>query len=143
MKAQSMKVTAVSAALAAGLALVAAACGTSAASPADGGHVAAAPAAGAKLQVLENIPGGQARRWSLRCDPVGGTMPDATAACRLLATDATILRPARATHIMCKKVMAARTFTITGTWHATKVHEVVADGGCDLRRWSEMAQIFY
>jgi len=70
-------------------------------------------------------------------------MPDAAAACRLLATDATILHPMRVTHIRCPMIMAnARTFTITGTWSGSKLHEVVTDGGCDLRRWSKMAQIF-
>jgi Subtilisin inhibitor-like len=142
MKAQSLKVTAASAAVAAGLGAVAA-CGSSVASPADGGQVAA-PAASAKLQVLESVPGGQTRRWSLRCEPAGGTVPDAAAACRLLTTDTTILRPSPATHIMCRKATGgARTFTITGTWRGKKVREVVADGGCELRRWSQMAQIFY
>jgi hypothetical protein len=94
--------------------------------------------------VLENTPGDQPRHWSLRCDPGGGTMPDAAAACRLLATDATILHPVRATHIMCRTITTGvRTFTITGTWYGTRLHEVVADGGCNLRRWSQLAQIFY
>ena len=139
---QSLKVTAASA-LAAGLGLLAAACGSAAAPPTDTGQNATNQAARAKLQVVETIPGGQARHWSLRCDPAGGTMPDAAAACQLLATDATILHPLRGTHIMCPMITAnARTFTITGTWSGSKLHEVVTDGGCDLRRWSKMAQIF-
>ena len=144
MKAQSLRVTAASGALAAGLGFLAAACGSTAAAPTGGGQVAVNPASKAKLQVVENTPGSQARHWSLRCDPAGGTMPNAAAACRLLATDATILHPIRDTHIMCQTITAnVRTFTITGTWHGTKLHEVVTDGGCDLRRWSRMAQIFY
>lgn len=144
MKPRSLSVPAASWALAAGLGLLAAACGSTAAPPANGGHVATNPAAKAKLQVVESGPGGQARHWSLRCDPAGGTMPDPAAACRLLATDATILHPMGATHIMCRPIMAnARSFTITGTWYGTNLHEVVTDGGCDLRRWSRMAQIFY
>lgn len=144
MKPQSLRVTAASAALAAGFVLLAAACGSTAAPPTDGGQVAMNPASRAELQVVENMPGGQARHWSLRCDPAGGSMPDAAAGCRLLSTDATILHPMRTTHIMCPKIMAnARTFTITGTWHGTRLHEVVTHGGCDLSRWSKMAQIFY
>jgi hypothetical protein len=143
MKPRNPRVTAASVVLAAGFGLLAAACGSTAAPPTDGGLVATNPASKAKLQVIESMPGGQARHWSLRCNPAGGTMPDAAAACRLLATDATILHPRRATHIMCPMIVAnARTFTITGTWHGTKLHEVVTDGGCDLRRWSMMAQIF-
>jgi hypothetical protein len=144
MKPMSLKVAAASVTLAAGFGLLAAACGTAAAPRAGGGQVATNPASKAKLQVVETEQGGQARHWSLRCDPAGGTMPDAAAACRLLATDATILHPVRATHIRCPAIMAnARTFTITGTWYGAKLHAVVADGGCDLRRWSKMAQIFY
>ncbi len=138
-----LSATAASAALAAGVGLLAAACGSTAAPPADGGQVATNPASKAKLQVVESVPGGQARHWSLRCDPAGGTMPDAAAACRLLATEATILHPMRTTHIMCRRSIAnARTFTVTGAWYGTKLHEVVTDGGCNLRRWSMMAQIF-
>jgi Subtilisin inhibitor-like len=144
MKPHILSVTVASGALAAGLGLFAAACGSAAAPRSDGGQVATNAASRGMLQVVESIPGGQDRHWSLRCDPAAGTMPDAAAACRVLATDATILHPKRATHIMCRPVMAnKRTFTITGTWHGTKLHEVVTDGGCDLRRWSMMAQIFY
>jgi hypothetical protein len=146
MKAQSLRVTAASAALAAGFGLLAAACGGTAASPSQpaGGHSGTSHAADAALQVTQSVPGGQARRWSLRCDPAGGTMPDAAAACRLLTTQATILHPVRATHIICATPAAdVRTFTITGTWHGARLHEVVADSGCDLRRYSMMAQIFY
>jgi Subtilisin inhibitor-like len=143
MKLQSARVTAAGAALAAGFGLLAAACSGTAASPAAGGHGATNHAAKAKLQVVENVPGGQARHWSLRCDPARGTMPDAAAACRLLSTDATILHPVRGTLIRCvTTVPSARTFTITGSWHGTKLHDVVTDGGCDLRRWSRLAQIF-
>lgn len=142
-KSKSLRVTAASGALTAGLGILAAACGSTAASPADSGQ-AANPAAAVKLQVVESMPGGHTRHWTLRCDPAGGAMPDATAACRLLATDATILHPIRATLIRCPMIIAnARTFTITGNWHGTKLHEVLTDGGCDLRRFSQMAQIFY
>jgi Subtilisin inhibitor-like len=144
MKPKSLRVTAASGALAAGFGLLAAGCGGTTGSPHAGGQVATNHAASAKLQVLETVPGGQARHWSLRCNPASGTMPDAAVACRLLRTDATILHPLRVTHIRCvSTVPGARTFTITGTWHGSRLHEVVADGGCDLRRYSMMAQIFY
>jgi Subtilisin inhibitor-like len=142
MKAHSLKVTAASCVLAAGLSL--GACATAAAPRADGGQDATNPSSKATLEVVESVPGGQSRHWSLRCDPAGGTMPDAAAACRLLAADTTILHPVRATDIMCPAILQkARIFTITGTWYGTKLHEVVTDGGCDLARWSRMAQIFY
>ena len=60
MKPPSLRVTAASA-LAAGLGLLAVACGSAAAPPTDAGHVATNQAARAKLQVVESIPGGQAR----------------------------------------------------------------------------------
>jgi hypothetical protein len=143
MKPRNLSVTAASVALAAGFGLLAAACGSTAAPPTDGGLAATNSASKANLEVVESMPGGQARHWSLRCGPAGGTMPDAAAACRLLATDATILHPVRTTHMLCPRTVAhARTFTVTGTWHGARLHEVVTDGGCNLRRWSKMAQIF-
>lgn len=143
MKPQHLRATVASAAFAAGFGLLAA-CGNSAAPRTSGGQAAVTRASKASLQVVENIAGGQTRHWSLRCAPAGGTMPDPAAACRLLATDPAILHPVRATHIMCAVITATpRTFTITGTWYGTKLHEVVTRGGCDLRRWSRLAQIFY
>jgi len=136
-------VTAASGALAAGVGLLVAACGGTTAPPTHDEPVPPNPAAEVKLQVIETVPGAQARHWSLRCEPAGGTMPNAAAACRSLSADATILHPVRATGIRCATTTAkARSFTITGTWHGAKLHEVVRDGGCDVRRWSMMAQIF-
>jgi hypothetical protein len=152
MKPQRLRMTAASATLAAGFGLLAAACGSTASPPAAGGSTASPPAGGqaatnpaskATLEVVESVPGGQPRHWTLRCDPAGGSMPDAAAACQLIATDATILHPMRATGIMCPMILAnARTFTITGTWHGTMVRQIIHDGGCDLRRWNRLVQIF-
>jgi hypothetical protein len=59
-KPQSLRVTAASV-LAAGLGLLAAACGSAAAPPTDAGQVATNQAGRVKLQVVESVPGGQAR----------------------------------------------------------------------------------
>ena len=74
--------------IAAVCAAAATACGTlhasSPASPAGAGQPAAARPAAVSLVIKVTGPGAPTRHWTLRCDPVGGTHPDAPKACRVL-----------------------------------------------------------
>ena len=69
--------------------ITAAACGsaTSASSAPKSSASASASAAAARVSltvVVKASPGASPERWTLRCDPTGGTHPDAKAACRQL-----------------------------------------------------------
>jgi hypothetical protein len=131
--------------------VLAAACGSAATSgsarPSSGAtsgtHSPASTTAAAKasLTIITSAPG-SVHRWTLRCDPAGGTKPDAAAACSQLIAHKTILQPTDV-RVFCPMIMAnAASYLVYGTWFGRPVHESIADGGCDLARWSQLHQIF-
>jgi hypothetical protein len=127
--------------------VLAAACGStaapgSAARP-SGSHSPAGTTAAAKASLtIVTTAAGKAHRWTLRCDPPGGSKPDAAVACAQLVAHKTILAPT-AVKVMCPMIMAdAPSFIVYGTWFGKPVHESIVDGGCDISRWSQMHEIF-
>lgn len=83
-----------------------------------------------------------ARSYTLRCEPAGGTTPDAAAACGTLLTGTSIFA-ARPGHVMCPMILSsAGRATVTGTYLGKKVHLNIVDGGCDIGRWNKLKQIF-
>ncbi len=127
--------------------VLAAACGSTAApgsaSPSGSTHSPATTTAAAKasLTIVTTAPG-RVHRWTLRCDPAGGTEPDPAAACSQLIAHKTILQPSNV-RVMCPMIMAnAASYLVYGTWFGRPVHESIVDGGCDLSRWSQLHQIF-
>lgn len=83
------------------------------------------------------------RHYTLRCEPDGGTVADAAAACgKLMRHGASLFGP-RPAHIACPMIMASGGRAIvSGTYLGRPVHMTVIDGGCDLSRWAELGQIF-
>jgi hypothetical protein len=93
--------------------------------------------------VLQNGNGTPVSHWTLRCEPTGGTYPDAANACGKLLGYKNIFTPQPA-HVMCPMIMAdARSYIVYGTYLGKTVHETIVDGGCSITRWSELNQIFY
>jgi Subtilisin inhibitor-like len=98
----------------------------------------------AKASLDITLSGGSlaAKQWTLRCDPPGGTQPDPAAICSQLLKVKNIFRP-QLVKVMCPMILAnARSFVISGTWYGHKVHETIVDGGCDLGRWSVLHRAF-
>jgi hypothetical protein len=124
--------------------LAAAACG-SAAAPSAGGGSPASTTSAAKVSLTIVQTGGSdstAKRWTLRCEPAGGNVPDPVAACSKLLQHRTIFTPSPR-HVMCPMIMAdARGYIVYGTFLGQKVHQTIVDGGCSLTRWSELNQVF-
>lgn len=121
-------------------ALLAAACGSTAA-PGSG---SASPAAIAKVSLKVTFaaaPATAARHYTLTCGPAGGSTPDPAAACRKLTT-ADLFGPKPA-HVMCPMILAGSArATVSGTYLGKAVHETIVDGGCDLARYQHLKQIF-
>ena len=135
-------------ALVAACGLAAAACG-SAAAPSGGsqggGGSPASTTSAAKVSLTIVQSGGSdstAKRWTLRCEPAGGNVPDPATACGRLLQHRTIFSPSPR-HVMCPMIMAdARSYIVYGTFLGQKVHQTIVDGGCDLTRWSQLNQVF-
>lgn len=128
---------------------VLAGCGTAAAPGAGGtgsagshAHAAKHAAKGTLTIKVTDKANGTVTRWTLRCDPPGGTTPDPAAACKALFHSKDVLSPVR--HhlmIMCPMIMVSgKQISVDGTWFGQKVHRVIIDGECDLPIFNILAR---
>ena len=128
-------------------AATATACGSERASgqgpAAAGGHTSAGADSAAVRLVIEvtSYPGAKPQRWTLRCDPVGGTHPDPRTACRVLEHAKNPFAPARPS-MMCPPPPSSPTATIKGTWFGHPVDATYTQNGCGLSRWRRMRPVF-
>lgn len=111
----------------------------------QGGTSSAGTTSAAKIALTVSFSGSPSTapgHYTLRCEPSGGTVRDADAACAMLLKRAASLFGPLPAHMECPMVMAgAGRATVTGTYLGRQIHEVLVDGGCDLSRWAELGQI--
>lgn len=124
---------------------VLAGCGTATSPNAGGAGTAGsrAPAAKATLKIkVTDEATGTVKHWTLRCDPPGGTTPDAAAVCKTLFGTKYALDPLKR-HVMCPMIMVSgRQIIVDGTSFGKKVHRTIIDGECDLSIFNSLAKIF-
>jgi Subtilisin inhibitor-like len=108
---------------------------------------AAAPAQSASTSLTITVwpqgPDGERKTWTLRCDPVGGTLPRRLAACRRLAAlegpFAAIPRDAVCTMIYGGPARAR----VTGTHRGRKIWVSFSrEDGCRIGRWKRHDFLF-
>lgn len=117
------------------------ACGSSAAPGSGSGSGTKASGDSLTIQVSHGH-GTAVTRWTLRCQPAGGTEPDAPTACKTLQSVKDPFGPLPK-GIMCPMIVAgSKSAKITGTWHGKPVNVTMVDGGCWLARWGKIGQIF-
>jgi hypothetical protein len=85
-------------------------------------------------------PGEEPQRWTLTCDPPGGTHPDPAGACRVLDDVRAPFAPVPP-GMRCLQVYGGpETATITGTWRGVEVDATYRrTDGCEIARWKELA----
>ena len=109
---------------------------------------AAAPAsspAPAKVSLDIKVTGGSggAHTWTLRCDPTGGSHPDAAAACAVLLKAKDPFAPVPR-GLMCPMILASTPVAkVTGTYFGQHIDATFTQGGCDGARWTKIGQIFH
>lgn len=121
--------------------ITAAACGS--ATSTSSAAKPSAPAAKVSLTVVVTpTPGATPQRWTLRCDPTGGTHPDAKAACReLLATKNPFAPTPRG--IMCPMIVVGpQRATISGTFFGQRIETDFSRAGCEAMRWAKLGAVF-
>jgi Subtilisin inhibitor-like len=120
--------------------------GTSSAGTSTSGSSSAGTASAAKVSLDVSFSGSAGTapaHYTLRCEPAGGTVRDAAAACAKLMKHGASLFGPLPVHVACPMILAsAGRATVRGTYLGQRVHESVVDGGCDLSRWGELRQIF-
>jgi subtilisin inhibitor-like len=123
-----------------GVAVLAAACGSQAA--ASQRSQSAKKTASSLVISVAAARGATPHRWTLSCDPAGGTHPDAQAACAALASAKHPFAPVAA-GIMCPMIASGpQTATITGTWHGQKVSARYSRAdGCQTDRWNKLEKV--
>jgi len=87
-------------------------------------------------------PGAKPREWTLKCDPPGGSHPDAKKACAALAKAKS---PFKATpkNRMCTQIFGGpQQAKIDGTWHGAKVDATYSrKNGCEIDRWNAIRTV--
>ena len=87
--------------------------------------------------------GGAARHWTLRCAPVGGTLPQAAVACRRLAAFADPFAPTPKGSACTQLYGGPQTARVTGTFRGRSVWARFARrNGCEIARWQRVAFLF-
>jgi hypothetical protein len=111
---------------------------------ATGGTAASAKPA-SKVDLVIQVtakPGAAAHRWTLRCDPVGGTHPNPAAACHALLHAKRPFAPLPK-HVMCPMIVAGtKTAHISGTWFGKHIDTRFNQNGCGNLRWNKIGQVF-
>ena len=122
-----------------GVAALAAACGSQGTAGSAG---SAKPAASSLVISVTGDQGSAPHRWTLTCDPTGGSHPDAQGACAALAGVKHPFAPVAA-GIMCPMMAGGpQTATITGTWHGQKVWARYSRAnGCQTERWNKLEKV--
>ena len=102
-----------------------------------------APAAKVSLTVVVTpAPGATPKRWTLRCEPTGGTDPHAKAACRELLAAKNPFAPIPR-GIMCPMIVAGpQTATVSGTFFGQHVESDFSRAGCEGVRWAKLGAVF-
>jgi hypothetical protein len=92
--------------------------------------------------VVTPSPGATPQRWTLRCDPTGGTHPDARAACRDLLGARNPFAPIP--HgFMCPMIVAGpQKATISGIFFGQHVASNFSKVGCEGARWAKLGVVF-
>lgn len=132
--------------------LAVAACGSagtggSAAAPSSSpSHSQAAHPAKVSLTVVVRAhPGAKPQRWTLTCDPVGGTHPHAKAACRELLAAKNPFAPIPR-GIMCPMIPAGPqtgTAQVSGTYFGKPVSGTFSQHSpCAASRWARLGVVF-
>ena len=111
-------------------------------SPAAASPSPAAPRVSLVITVIPRV-GAPPVRWTLTCGPVGGSHPDAAAACAALGQVKDPFAPIPR-GVMCPMIAAGpQTATISGVWNGEPVSSVFSKrNGCETNRWNRIGPIF-
>lgn len=82
---------------------------------------------------------GASHRWTLRCDPVGGTLPDAVAACRKLAEPGDPFKPTPPDAVCTQIYGGPQVGRVVGRVRGRTVWATFRRrDGCEIARWNRV-----
>ena len=126
----------------AGMAAVAAA-GMLAQSDRDDADRGAVPRTELRITVWPTGRDGEARHWTLRCAPPGGSLPNAAAACRAIRENRAAFR-AVAPETICTQIFGGpQVATVRGVLSGRRISAAFArNNGCEIARWNRLSKLF-
>ena len=93
------------------------------------------------ISVQPNGRGGPTKTWTLRCDPPGGSLPRAAAACERLTANA--LQPLPADTICTQIYGGPQQARVRGSFRGRAVDSRFSRAnGCEIHRWDELRYLF-
>ena len=129
-----------------GLVLVTAACGGGG-GPADGpvsGPTSPASSASTASQLTITVDDGtgQTTRWTLTCDPAGGTHPDPEGACAAVDGHRGALDPVPAGRACAQVYSGPERAQITGSWRGERISASLSrNDACQTARWNALVPL--
>ena len=85
--------------------------------------------------------GGPSNEWTLRCDPIGGTLPNADEACAKLTAE--MLEPLPPDTICTQIYGGPQTARVHGTFEGREVDARFGrSNGCEIHRWDVASFLF-
>src|SRR5919198_4610550 len=95
------------------------------------------------IAVWPEGPHGPKRAWTLRCDPVGGTLPHRATACRRLAAISRPFRPVPKDAVCTEIYGGPQTALVTGRLRGSRVGaRFNRRNGCEIARWERVRFLF-
>ncbi len=87
-------------------------------------------------------PSSGTQKWTLKCNPAGGTMKNAKMACvKLAQVTSPFAKPSNSE--MCAQIYeSAEVATVSGTWNGKKVYARFSKSdGCEQKRWKYLSYL--
>jgi hypothetical protein len=83
------------------------------------------------------------KRWTLRCEPAGGTLPSAARACARLFANAAAIRPVPPETVCTQIYGGPQEALVSGTLRGRRVWvRFNRRNGCEIARWNRLAPLF-
>jgi len=106
-------------------------------------HVLAVAAVALHIVVWPNGASGTSHEWTLRCGPVGGTLPRAALACRKLAAVSDPFAPIPPKTPCTMIYGGPQVARVTGRIDGRAIWATVRRrNGCEIDRWNRLAFLF-
>lgn len=85
---------------------------------------------------------GATTTWTLTCEPVGGSHPDAAGACAALAANGSALQPVDKDKMCAQVYSGPERATVTGTWGDQQVRATLSRvNTCETARWDALVPL--
>ena len=106
-------------------------------------HAATPPVTTLTISVYPSgLSAAPVHRYTLHCGPARGTVPDPSAACRVLARLAHPFAPTPPGTFCTDLAIGPDEAVIRGRLHGVKVHaQLKVQGGCEIDRWRRVAAV--